>query len=91
MIKVLLIVLNIFLSSGVKKLLTGAGLGLVTFGISQAMFSTLLGYVQNNFGALGDIFWLIDLSGLDVALSYVVSGISIRLTMNAGKISLRKL
>lgn len=91
MIRVLLIVLNIFLSSGLKKILTGAGLGLGTFVLSQTMFSSLLSHVQNNFGALGDIFWLIDLSGLDVALSYVVSGISIRLTMNAGKISLRKL
>ena len=91
MIKVLLIVLNIFLSSGVKKLLTGAGLGLGTFVVSQTMFSSLLGHVKNNFGALGDIFWLISLSGLDVALSLVISGISIRLTMNAGKISLRKL
>lgn len=91
MIKVLLIVLNIFLSSGVKRLLTGAGLGLGTFVLSQTMFSILLGHVKNNFGALGDIFWLISLSGLDVALSYVISGISIVLTMNAGKISLRKL
>ncbi|ENX56859.1 hypothetical protein F885_03015 [Acinetobacter higginsii] len=79
------------LSFAFKKLLLGAGLGLVTFGITQGVYSILLNYVKDSFSMLSALFYLIDICGLDVAISYILSGISIRLTMNAGKLSLRKI
>lgn len=80
-----------FLSTAFKKLLAGAGLGLASFALTQSVFSILLNYVNNQFQQLSGLFYLIDLAGIDVAISYVVSAISIRLTMNVGKLSLRKL
>lgn len=80
-----------FLSTAFKKLLLGAGLGLVSFGLSQSFFSILLNYVNNQFQQLSGLFYLIDLAGVDVAISYILSAISIRITMDAGKLSIRKL
>lgn len=79
------------LSFAFKKLLYGAGLGLVAYGVSQGLFNMLLNYVQSNFGMLGSLFYLIDLSGTDIALSLVISAIATRLMFNAGKFSFRKL
>ncbi|WP_151766037.1 DUF2523 family protein [Acinetobacter colistiniresistens] len=79
------------LSFAFKKLLVGAGLGLVTFGITQGVYSILLNYVKDSFSMLSAMFYLINICGLDVAISYILSGIAIRLTMNAGKLSLRKM
>lgn len=88
---ILLFVFEKVLSTAFKKLLIGAGLGLTTFVLTQSMFTIFLNYVHSRFNLLSDLFYLIDLTGLDIALSYVVSAISIRLTMSAGKLSLRKM
>lgn len=79
------------LSFAFKKVLVGAGIGLASFGISQLIFNSLLSYVQNNFAQLHSFFFLIDLCGLDISISYVISAISIRITMNAGKLAFRKI
>lgn len=79
------------LSFAFKKLLYGAGLGLVAYGVSQGLFNMLLNYIQSNFGILGSLFFLIDLSGTDIALSLVISAIATRLMFNAGRFSFRKL
>lgn len=79
------------LSFAFKRVLLGAGLGLVTFGITQSVYSILLDYVKDTFSNLSAIFYLINICGLDVAISYILSAIAIRLTMNAGKLSLRKI
>lgn len=88
---VLFYVIEKVLSFAFKKVLIGAGIGLASFGVTQLIFNSLLNYVQTNFAQLHSFFFLIDLCGLDVALSYVISAVSIRITMNAGKLGLRKM
>lgn len=91
LVMVLLYVFEKVLSFAFKKLLIGAGIGLASFGITQLIFNSLLSYVQNNFAQLHSFFFLIDLCGLDISISYVISAISIRITMNAGKLAFRKI
>ncbi|RZG66680.1 DUF2523 domain-containing protein [Acinetobacter wuhouensis] len=88
---VLLYVLEKVLSFAFKKLLIGAGIGLASFALTQTAFSFFLDFVHARFNDLASIFFIIQLTGLDVALSYVISAVSIRLTMNAGKLAFRKI
>lgn len=88
---ILLYVMEKVLSYAFKKILIGAGIGLVSFTLTQSAFSFFLSYVHERFNALSAIFFIIDLSGLDIAMSYVISAVSIRITMNAGKLAFRKL
>ena len=91
LVMVLLYVFEKVLSFAFKKVLVGAGIGLASFGITQLIFNSVLSYVQNNFAQLHSFFFLIDLCGLDVAISYVISAISIRITLTAGKLGFRKM
>ena len=79
------------LSFAFKKMLVGAGIGLASFGLSQLAFSMMLDYVNARFNFLSSIFFLIDLSGIDEALSFIISAVSITLATNAGKLALRKM
>jgi hypothetical protein len=80
-----------FSKSFVKNSLKGAGIGLGSYVVLQGLYSTFLGYLQSNFSQLADIFYAINLSGLDVGLSIVVSAVNIRIFMNSKQIFLRKL
>lgn len=77
--------------SFVKNSLKGAGLGLGSYVAMQALYATFLSYLQSNFNLLADIFYAINLTGLDVALSILVSAINIKIFMNSKQIFLRKL
>lgn len=78
------------LSFAFKRLLWGAGLGLVAYGVSQGLYNMLLSYVQSNFANLASFFYLIDLTGLDIAISLVLSAVAMRMLLNAGRFTLRK-
>lgn len=81
-----------FFSKGfVKNSLTGAGLGLGSYVALQALYETFLSHLQGNFSQLANIFYAINMSGLDVALSIVVSAINIRIFMNSKQLFLRKM
>lgn len=84
-------VMEFFSKSLVKNSLKGAGLGLGSYVAMQALYSTFLSYLQTNFNLLADIFYAINLTGLDVALSILVSAINIKIFMNSKQIFLRKL
>lgn len=88
---VLIAVAEKVLSFAFKKMLIGAGIGLASYGLSQVMFSQLLDYVNERFTFLSSIFFLIDLAGVDEALSFIISAVSFRLAANAGKLALRKI
>lgn len=79
------------LSFAFKKLLLGAGIGLGSFVVSQLMFNQLLDFVHARFELLSSIFFLIDMAGVDEGLSFIISGISFKITMNAGKLALKKI
>ncbi|MEG1502371.1 MAG: DUF2523 family protein [Synergistaceae bacterium] len=82
-----------FLLSGfLKKILAGAGIGLISFTLQQVIYSQFLSYLQNNFRNLHSLtFVMFELSGLSIALSLIVSAVGIRMTMNSGKLALRKI
>lgn len=91
LVGILLYVLEKILSFAFKKVLIGAGLGLATFALSQSLFSMFLSYVTDRFNELSALFWLVDLAGIDIALSYIISAVSIRLALGSSKLALRKI
>lgn len=77
--------------SFVKNSLAGAGLGLGTYAVMQTLYYSFLSYLQSNFSQLASIFYAINLTGLDVALSILVSAVGIRIYLNSQKVFIRKL
>lgn len=77
--------------SFVKNSLKGAGLGLGSYLAMQTLYATFLSYLQSNFSQLASIFYAINMSGLDVGLSILVSAINIKIFMNSKQIFIRKL
>ena len=81
-----------FSSKGfVKNSLTGAGLGLGSYVLLRELYDQFLSYLQSNFANLSTIFYAINLSGLDVALSIVISAVGIRIYLNSQQVFLRTL
>ncbi len=77
------------LSVGVKKLLAGAGLGLGTYtGISTLLDKMI--YDANAMLASGDgkILSLVGLTGIDTALSIILSACAVRLMLTSSTIFL---
>lgn len=80
-----------FFSKGlIKNSLQGAGLALGSYAVIQTIYSAFLSYLQSNFGQLVNIFYAINLSGLDVALSMLISAVNVRIFLNSKQIFLRK-
>ena len=79
------------LSTSVSKMLKGAGVGLATFGITQAVYNMALNKLHESFAQLVDFFFVINLSGLSIALSLIVSAIGIKVSISSQKLALRKL
>ena len=81
-----------FSSKGfVKNSLTGAGLGVGSYVLLRELYDQFLSYLQSNFANLSTIFYAINLSGLDVALSIVISAVGIRIYLNSQQVFLRTL
>ncbi|MBV6597019.1 DUF2523 domain-containing protein, partial [Acinetobacter baumannii] len=53
------------LSSAVSKLLKGAGLSLFTYGATQGAFSLAVSTIQSYWGTLGNVLYVVGLSGFD--------------------------
>lgn len=82
---------NSLLSGSLKRILTGAGLGLVTY----ASLSTLLEKLISDANAQlatgdGAILSILGLSGIDTALSMVLSACIIRVTIYGTQIRIIK-
>lgn len=90
-VMVLIYVSEKVLSFAFKKVLIGAGVGLVAFGVTQLAFNKGLEHVQNSMNVFSAGFYLIDLSGIDIFLALIFSAISLRISLNSGKLGLRKL
>ena len=77
--------------SFIKNALKGAGLGLGTYMVLQGLYTSFLGYLKSNFAMLSDIFYAINLTGLDVGLSIILSAFSIRIYLNSQQVFVRKI
>ncbi|WP_047429783.1 DUF2523 family protein [Acinetobacter sp. neg1] len=83
---------SFFLSSFLKRILAGAGIGIISFMAQQVIYSQFLNYLQGSFKTLHALTLIMfDLSGLSISLSLVVSSVGIRMTMNSGKLAFRKI
>lgn len=76
--------------SFIKNSLQGAGLALGSYAVIQTIYSAFLSYLHNNFNQLANIFYAINLTGLDVAFSMLISAINVRIFLNSKQIFLRK-
>lgn len=90
--KILFTIGSYLLGTALKRILIGAGLGLVS---SQAILSIINIYIQKatnnmNFGA-GTVMQFLGLSGADIALSVLIGALIARATLEASKIGLKKL
>ncbi|MCU4377945.1 DUF2523 family protein [Acinetobacter haemolyticus] len=83
---------SFFLSSFLKRILAGAGIGIISFVAQQMIYTQFLNYLQSHFNILSALtIIMFDLSGLSIALSLVVSSVGIRMTLNSGKLAFRKI
>ena len=74
---------------GLKKVLLGAGLGLVSYAsMSTVLRSIILGAAAEMQGGSAAALAYLSLSGMDTALSLVFSAILVRSTMMGARLSL---
>lgn len=74
-----------------KTSLTSAGIGFGSYLVMRETYDQFLSYTTQNFYNLTTILYAINLTGLDVGLSIILSAIGIRVYLNSQKIFLRKL
>lgn len=74
-----------------KNVLQGSGLTLGTTAISMTAFNSALNYFKNQVNSIGaDILGLAGLGGFDVFFSLILGAIVTRMTMQNGKLFLKK-
>ena len=88
--KLLTLILGDFAGSALKKLLVGAGLGIVTGAIVLTVLNYYIGKIQQQAGFLGDMAGIAHLGGLDTAISVIIGAVVVRATLGATKLSIVK-
>lgn len=92
MADLLLLTLNQWLSTALGRLLVGAGLTLAVASGIVALFDTMLDSVIANFDNLpATVAALVNISGVDVALSLIVSALISRQGLMAIKVFVAKI
>lgn len=84
--KILMLLAGFLLQSAVKKLLLGAGLGLVSMAVIQAIFDQYMHYTFNSiYGAGGQsvAFSFIYMFGLDRAISIILGAVTARVVITS--------
>lgn len=82
---------NYLFDTALNRMLTAAGLTLATASISVPVMNNLIARTRNNLTGLSDFgLAMVDLSGLDTAISLIISAILVRNTMNQARIFLAK-
>lgn len=81
---------DVVLSDAGQKIIGGLGLSVFTYGTTQAVFSKAMALVYQYWDAMGDLMYLMGLSGFDKAMSMVFSAIAVRVAMNSAKVGLKK-
>lgn len=88
--KLLTLILGDFAGTALKKLLVGAGLGIVTGAIVLTVLNYYIGKIQQQAGFLGDMAGIAHLGGLDTAISVIIGAVVVRATLGATKLSIVK-
>lgn len=88
--KLLTLILGDFAGSALKKLLVGAGLGIITGAIVLTVLNYYIGKIQQQAGFLGDMAGIAHLGGLDTAISVIIGAVVVRATLGATKLSIVK-
>lgn len=79
------------LEIGIKKLLTGAGLGLATYASISTLLDKLISDANANLSNADlKVLSIIGLTGIDVALSLILSACVIRVTISNSSVFLVK-
>lgn len=75
-------VLDIVLSAGLKRVLVGAGVGLVTGAVMLVVFNYYVTMLVNEFQAIDSSYvGLLGLMGVDKAVSIIIGAYAVRLTI----------
>ena len=89
--KLLFVVGQLLLGSAVKRLLLGAGLGLVSSQIILAIVRQFIDQGLNGlFSGGGVVLSFLGMSGCDVALSVLIGAVIARATINSMGLTLKK-
>jgi hypothetical protein len=81
-----------FQRGALKNVLSGAGVMLTTSALFMTALSTAMYNLQNSVsGISGDIAGLLHLSGFDTFISIILAAVVTRMTLNQGKLSLKKM
>lgn len=71
-------------SGFIKKALTGAGITVFSNTVMLTLFDTFLDQFKNNLGQINSpVLALLHMSGIDIALSIVLSAIATRMALNS--------
>jgi hypothetical protein len=76
------------LSGGIRTMMVGAGLGLVTSSFILTLANTYISRSLGAMGGAGDIYALLGLSGCDKALSIVLGALVARVTISSMRLSI---
>lgn len=81
-----------FSKTGLKALLTGAGIGIASAGISLIVINYFISKITESTGAIGyGVAGLFGLAGLDKALSIIIGAYVLKAMLQQGKLSFRKI
>lgn len=90
--KIIFTIGTYLLGSALKRILVGAGLGLVSSQVILSITNTYIGKAITNLNfSAGPALQFLGLSGADVALSVLIGALIARATLEASKIGLKKL
>lgn len=82
---------NFLLAGAIRRMLTGAGLTLATAGVTNTILNSLISDLREEMGNMPELaLALIDLSGVDVAISLMLSAVLTRNAISSAQIFLTK-
>lgn len=89
--RMLLLVASFVLTGAIRKMLVGAGLGLVSMSVISLLFERYLDrFIQYSAGDSVNIFGLLALAGVDKCLSVIIGATVARVAINAMTLTLAK-
>ena len=90
--RLILLLAGFILSGAVKKILVGAGLGLVSMTVIQTLFDTYFDRVlhYSTYGFDSTVIQLLGLAKIDACLSIIFGAVFARVAVNAMSLALSK-
>lgn len=83
---------NYLLATAIRRTLTGAGLTLATAGVSVTIIKSMIDDIRSQLNSMPDLaLALIDLSGVDVAVSLMLSAVLTRHTIASAQLYLTRI